>query len=171
MLELQKKLEDNEKLPGARVYDATIYDLVTDEYAGERRGKKKEPYVPSFLKDAVRMVNSFTGADNSRILSPRLAPLLPDKAKSRGWLSPTLFPFYRDDSEQQILPIPKILEDSGMNEKDREKILQMIMEISGARETVDNAMKVLEHLSTFGLGEEMLSASEKVILVFFLSFP
>ncbi|RCN43446.1 hypothetical protein ANCCAN_10572 [Ancylostoma caninum] len=29
-----------------------------------------------------------------------------------------------------------------MNEKDREKILEMIMEVSGARETVDNAMKV-----------------------------
>ncbi|KAK6015232.1 hypothetical protein OSTOST_19345, partial [Ostertagia ostertagi] len=73
-----------------------------------------------------------------------LAPLLPDKGASHGILSPALFPFYKDESEEQILPVPKMLEDSGLNEKDRERILEMVMEISGARGTVENAMKVGE---------------------------
>ncbi|KAK6738679.1 hypothetical protein RB195_020659 [Necator americanus] len=162
MLELQKKLEENEKLPGARVYDAAIYDLVTNDRISTEHSNKSVPFIPPFLKDVMGVVNSFSGGENARILSPRLAPLMPSKERSRGLLSPAVFPFYKDDSEQQILPIPKVLEDSGLNEKDRENVLEMIIEVSGARETVDNAMKVLNHLSSLGIGEELLSASEKI---------
>ncbi|XGW08161.1 hypothetical protein V3C99_010903, partial [Haemonchus contortus] len=126
MLELKKKLDENEKLPGKDVYDRKIYDIVVDDD----------------LKHVVDIVKSFSGGSNVRVLSPRFAPLLPDKAAYHGVLSPALFPFYKDDSEQQILPVPEMLEDSGLNEKDRERILEMVMEVSGARETVENAMKV-----------------------------
>ncbi|KAJ1369184.1 hypothetical protein KIN20_030590 [Parelaphostrongylus tenuis] len=34
--------------------------------------------------------------------------MLPDKASSSGFLSPALFPLYKDEAEPQILPIPKI---------------------------------------------------------------
>lgn len=34
-----------------------------------------------------------------------------------------------------------MLETAGLNEKDRGRVLEMIMEVSGARETVDKAMK------------------------------
>ncbi|KAK6021159.1 hypothetical protein OSTOST_13179, partial [Ostertagia ostertagi] len=104
-----------------------------------------QPYIPSFLRNIVSVVKSFSGGGNVRVLSPRLAPLLPDKGASHGILSPALFPFYKDESEEQILPVPKMLEDSGLNEKDRERILEMVMEISGARGTVENAMKVITY--------------------------
>ncbi|VDM66623.1 unnamed protein product [Strongylus vulgaris] len=109
MLEVQKKLEENEKLPGSRVYNTKIYDLVTnDDYPTKESDNKENQFTPPFLRDAMGFVKSFSGANNLRILSPRLAPLLPDKAKSRGFLSPALFPMYKDESEQQILPVPKV---------------------------------------------------------------
>lgn len=161
MVELKEKLEENENLPGREVYDRRIYDMVIND-GSEHSHEKSEPFIPPFLKNIVGVVKSFSGVGNARILSPRLAPLMPDKAATRGFLSPALFPFYKDDAEEQILPIPKMLEDSGLNEKDRERVLEMVMEVSGARGTVENAMKVLEHLSSFGLGNEVMSVSEKV---------
>ncbi|WKX97406.1 hypothetical protein Q1695_013229 [Nippostrongylus brasiliensis] len=120
-------------------------------------------YIPPYLKDIVGVVKSFSGAGNARVLSPRLLPLVPDRlSTSQRFLSPTLLPFYRDDSEQQILPIPKLLEASGLNEKDRERVLEMVMEVSGARSTVDNAMKILRHLNSFGMGKAILSVSKKI---------
>ncbi|VDO48147.1 unnamed protein product [Haemonchus placei] len=133
-------LENNEKLPGARVYNARVYDIVV----GNNVTKPAEVYVPSYLQDVFNVVNSFKGGENTRILSPRIAPLMPDKAKRTGVLSPSVFPFYRDDAEEQIMPIPKVLEETGLNEKDREKVLEMIMEVSGAREAADNALKIGE---------------------------
>ncbi|XGW08159.1 hypothetical protein V3C99_010902, partial [Haemonchus contortus] len=151
-------LENNEKLPGARVYNARVYDIVI----GNNVTKPAEVYVPSYLQDVFNVVNSFKGGENTRILSPRIAPLMPDKAKRTGVLSPSVFPFYRDDAEEQIMPIPKVLEETGLNEKDREKVLEMIMEVSGAREAADNALKILHHLSSFGLGEKILAVSEHI---------
>ncbi|KAK6061372.1 hypothetical protein COOONC_00961 [Cooperia oncophora] len=142
MLELKKKLDENERLPGRDVYEKKIYDIVMDQETSSQ--DSSEPYIPPFLRNIVGVVKSFSGGGNARVLSPRLAPLLPDKAASRGVLSPALFPFYRDDSEEQILPVPKMLEASGLNEKDRERILEMVMEVSGARDTVENAMKIGE---------------------------
>ncbi|KAJ1369183.1 hypothetical protein KIN20_030589 [Parelaphostrongylus tenuis] len=55
-----------------------------------------------------------------------------------------------------------MLEDSGLNASDRERVLQMIMELSGARGTVDNAMKVLDNLSALGVGDELLRVSDEI---------
>ncbi|KAK6738674.1 hypothetical protein RB195_020657 [Necator americanus] len=118
-------------------------------------------FVPPFLKDAFDIVNSFNGAKNARILSPRFAPLLPDKT-TKGFLSPSLFPFYKDETEQQIMPVPKLLENAGLNEKDRERVLEMVMEVSGARDTVDKAMKVLQHMSSMGMDEKLFDVNEKI---------
>ena len=69
---------------------------------------------------------------------------MPDKTEIRGKLSPSILPFYNDDAEEQILPIPKLLESTGMSDSDRETVMETIMELSGARETVDDAIKVRE---------------------------
>ncbi|WKX97403.1 hypothetical protein Q1695_013228 [Nippostrongylus brasiliensis] len=159
--ELVKTLENNEKLPGARVYNARIYDLVVNEGTTKVNEAMKVD-VPPFLQSAFDIVKAFEGGENARVLSPRIAPLLPDRNHKKGFLSPAVFPFYKDDAEEQILPVPDMLEEAGLNEKDREKVLEMVMEVSGARETVDKAMKVLQHLNSFGLGDKLFSVSEKV---------
>ncbi|ETN85067.1 hypothetical protein NECAME_16940 [Necator americanus] len=155
---LTKILENKQQLPGARVYNRRIYDIVVESRESNQNG---EIFVPPFLKDAFDIVNSFNGAKNARILSPRFAPLLPDKT-TKGFLSPSLFPFYKDETEQQIMPVPKLLENAGLNEKDRERVLEMVMEVSGARDTVDKAMKVLQHLSSMGMDEKLFDVNEKI---------
>ncbi|KHJ93586.1 hypothetical protein OESDEN_06502 [Oesophagostomum dentatum] len=134
-----KVLDNNEQLPGARVYNKRIYDLVIDNKGNNIDG---EMHIPPFLKDAFGVINSFSGAKNARILSPRLFPVMPDKAPTKGFLSPSLFPLYKDDAEQQIMPVPKMLEEVGLNERDRERILEMVMEVSGARDATDKAIKI-----------------------------
>ncbi|VDM60156.1 unnamed protein product [Angiostrongylus costaricensis] len=120
-------------------------DVLRLKRKGRQSVVSEKVVIPGFLKSAVDIVKSFNKAGNSRILSPRLVPLLPDKASSNGFLSPALFPLYKDDTEPQILPIPKV-----------------IMELSGARETVENAMKVLDNLSALGVGEELLRVSDEI---------
>lgn len=41
--------------------------------------------------------------------SPRFASIMPDKADVRGSLSPSILSFYKDDTEDQLLPIPKVI--------------------------------------------------------------
>ncbi|KIH55660.1 hypothetical protein ANCDUO_14177 [Ancylostoma duodenale] len=162
---LSKIMDRSEQLPGARVYNTRIFDIVVDN---KYKKSNEKVYVPPFLKNAFDIVNSFNDAENVRILSPRIVPILPDKA-SRGILSPSLFPFYKDDTDQSILSIPRIsqmLKTAGLNEKDRERVLEMIMEVSGARETVDKAMKVLQHLNSIGMDEKLFSINEKIGKVF-----
>lgn len=48
-------------------------------------------------------------------------------------LSPDLFPLYKDDSDNSMLPIPELLEKSGLNSNDRESILELIMDVAGKR--------------------------------------
>lgn len=123
------------------------------------------------LADSVRSHTSKNKGDNNykviniiisyhlhihQMLSPRFAPVLPDKYEGRGLLSPSVLAFYKvhihslfsfhssiqDDGEDQIVPLPSLLESTGMERKDRDSLLEMIMEISGARETVEEASKV-----------------------------
>ncbi|VDM65430.1 unnamed protein product [Strongylus vulgaris] len=140
IVRLSKVIDNNENLPGARVYNMRIYDLVMD--GKETKHKEEIMNVPPFLQSAFNIVKSFSGAKNARILSPRIAPLLPDKS-SKGFLSPSIFPFYKDDTEQQVMPVPKMLEAAGLNEKDRERVLEMVMEVSGARDAIG---KIFEQL-------------------------
>lgn len=49
----------------------------------------------------------------------------------RKLLSPDLFPFYKDDTGNSILPIPEVLEKSGLNSRDRDSILELVMDVAG----------------------------------------
>uniref|UniRef100_A0A0N4XCE3 ANK_REP_REGION domain-containing protein n=1 Tax=Nippostrongylus brasiliensis TaxID=27835 RepID=A0A0N4XCE3_NIPBR len=178
MVKVAKILEKNEKLPGARVYEARVYDLAVGNGARRTRENqvsfdlhrvftKKLITVPAAVKSVFDIVTSFKGSGSSRVLSPRIAPLVPDRSRSQRVLSPSLFPFYNDEAEEQIMPIPKVLESAGLNENDREKVLAMVMEVSGARETVDNAIKryFLEYRSLFHIGnifEQLRSSFSKM---------
>lgn len=52
-----------------------------------------------------------------QFLSPRFAPVMPDKLDSSGgFLSPSVLAFYKDDTEQQIAPIPKV-DSIGLNRR------------------------------------------------------
>lgn len=46
-------------------------------------------------------------------------------------LSPDLFPLYKDDSGRGVLPIPDVLDSVGMPAKDKQSILELILDASG----------------------------------------
>ncbi|KAJ1370768.1 hypothetical protein KIN20_032573 [Parelaphostrongylus tenuis] len=77
MLELAKVLQKTKKMPGARVYSMRVYDLVMNKAESAQVPTKVN--VPPYLKKVFALVNSFKAAYNSRILSPRIAPLVPEK--------------------------------------------------------------------------------------------
>uniref|UniRef100_A0A0K0DMR1 T2SSF domain-containing protein n=1 Tax=Angiostrongylus cantonensis TaxID=6313 RepID=A0A0K0DMR1_ANGCA len=54
------------------------------------------------------------------------------------------------------------LEKVGLKKSDREDIIQMVMEVTGVQESVDEALTVLQNLNSFGLGSELLNVTEKI---------
>uniref|UniRef100_A0A1I7XIC4 DUF4470 domain-containing protein n=1 Tax=Heterorhabditis bacteriophora TaxID=37862 RepID=A0A1I7XIC4_HETBA len=98
---------------------------------------------------------------NYNFLSPRFFPLLPDKYKmGKSMFSPDLFPFYKDDNS--ILPIPEVLDEVGLNEKDKNSVLELIMDASGVNEVVDNTMGYLKKVKGTGLGEDLVSITNTI---------
>jgi hypothetical protein len=92
-------------------------------------------------------------------------------------LSPTLLSFYRDDSPNNIASIPEVhnsdllsmyiiyfyvLESTGMTGDDQEAMLDLIMEASGARTLVDDAMVILKSAKDLGLDEEILGVTRQI---------
>ncbi|GMR47857.1 hypothetical protein PMAYCL1PPCAC_18052, partial [Pristionchus mayeri] len=71
-----------------------------------------------------------------------------------------------DDAEDQIVPLPALLKATGMERKDRDSLLEMIMEISGARETVQEAAKVLQQMNLFGIEGEFMEVTKRMQKVF-----
>ena len=105
---------------------------------------------------------------NTKILSPRFAPLMPDKASARKEiLSPTLFAFYEENrNNKSIASIPSILKSTGMKDRDRESIMDLIMTVSGSTKTVESALEMLNGLNFIGIEKPVMTATEKISTVF-----
>ncbi|CAJ0576596.1 unnamed protein product, partial [Mesorhabditis spiculigera] len=139
ILKLKKQLDAQAREPGAKVYDLRI------------------------------RINGKEGRDkNMKFLSPRFAPIMPDKygITDKRQLSPSILSFYKDDAEDQILPLPKILEAAGLKDKDRAAMMEMIMEVSGTRGIVDDAMKMVSKMNIFGMEGELLSVTKRIMQMF-----
>ncbi|ETN75954.1 hypothetical protein NECAME_12026 [Necator americanus] len=112
-------------------------------------------------------VSRHTNDVNSQFLSPRILPLLPDKySKSKKLLSPDLFPFYKDDTGNSVLPIPEVLEKSGLNPKDRDSILELVMDVAGVNSVVEKSMDLLRNVGRSGLGGELTKITSAIDGVF-----
>ncbi|KJH48081.1 hypothetical protein DICVIV_05834 [Dictyocaulus viviparus] len=115
----------------------------------------------------VDAVSKYTTEVNHQFLSPRFLPLLPNKYRaSKALLSPDVFPFYKDDSDNSILPIPEMLEKSGLDQKDRTSILELIMDVSGVNDVVDKAIHLMNNMKQVGLDRDLLSITSEVDEVF-----
>ncbi|GMT14969.1 hypothetical protein PFISCL1PPCAC_6266, partial [Pristionchus fissidentatus] len=173
ILKMKKEIDNQSKSPGARVYDLPMDQLVFDKVnlpnSSSIFSRLNMPQMVDSafsLADSVREHTSKTNKDNNiKMLSPRFAPVLPDKDEGKGLLSPSILAFYKvgvDDAEDQILPLPELFEASGMKKKDRESMLEMIMEVSGARRTVDEAFQVLRKMNLFGVEGPFLEVTNKI---------
>ncbi|WKX95764.1 hypothetical protein Q1695_012316 [Nippostrongylus brasiliensis] len=172
LLQIKKALDDKAKQPGARVYDFRMYDLVLgNEKPTRTKGEKN--VIPPVVQDAYNLIRTLEGkskevgdSSNIKFLSPRFAAIMPDKADIRGSLSPSILSFYKDDAEDQLLPIPKLLDATGMSGKDRDEMLEMVMEITGARQIIDDAMKTLSNTELFGMQGELKEVTERMTKIF-----
>ncbi|VDK35444.1 unnamed protein product, partial [Anisakis simplex] len=83
------------------------------------------------------------------MLSPRFAPLMPDKMESRSrHLSPSFFSFYKDnESSDNIASIPKMLEDGGVPPQDHDAIIEAVMDVSGAKDAVNMGIDILSTMN------------------------
>uniref|UniRef100_A0A0K0D2F9 RNA-dependent RNA polymerase n=1 Tax=Angiostrongylus cantonensis TaxID=6313 RepID=A0A0K0D2F9_ANGCA len=151
----------------------SVYRLVLNGVSDKRRADRLQPLMPPLVKEAYNMMRMLEGkskgtsdSSNMKFLSPRIGAIMPDKNEVKGSLSPSLLPFYKDDSEEQLLPIPKLLDAAGMTEKDRDDILETVMEIAGARQVIDDAMKMLSNTELLGMQGELKDVTEKMMRMF-----
>ncbi|CAJ0557685.1 unnamed protein product, partial [Mesorhabditis spiculigera] len=171
ILKLKKQLDAQAREPGAKVYDLRMYDLVLGRDT-PTKGIMERAKDPGFIQETYSLVSRINGKEgrdkNMKFLSPRFAPIMPDKygITDKRQLSPSILSFYKDDAEDQILPLPKILEAAGLKDKDRAAMMEMIMEVSGTRGIVDDAMKMVSKMNIFGMEGELLSVTKRIMQMF-----
>uniref|UniRef100_A0A8R1IQ09 Uncharacterized protein n=2 Tax=Caenorhabditis japonica TaxID=281687 RepID=A0A8R1IQ09_CAEJA len=94
---------------------------------------------------------------NANFLSPRFMPIMPEKLNTkRRLLSPDMFSLYRDDSDNSILPLPNTLEKVGMKANDRDSVLELVMDITGVNNVVDDALDLVKGLRKQGLDKDLV---------------
>uniref|UniRef100_A0A915PNR8 DEP domain-containing protein n=1 Tax=Setaria digitata TaxID=48799 RepID=A0A915PNR8_9BILA len=135
--EFKRKMDQELGSSRTKVYNLRLFDLILgNEKPTRPKIQSKYKNFISVVLDFVNDIKQKTKKDevNFRFLSPRLMPLMPDK----------------------------LLEKSGLTEKDRQAVLEMVMEVSGARTAVEMALDILKETNVSGL-EDMVSEATKKI--------
>ncbi|CAG9534718.1 unnamed protein product [Cercopithifilaria johnstoni] len=164
--EFKKQIDQQLGSSNGKVYNLRLFDLVLDNK------KRTTPNVQSKWKDFISMAfdlvnginwNHKNEQFNFRFLSPRVMPLIPDKVQSeKHLLSPSIMSFYKDDSPDNIASIPKLLAKSGMAENDQQTILEMIMDISGARVAIEMALDIFNKTYVSDLEGVIFEATKQI---------
>ncbi|KAK6752611.1 hypothetical protein RB195_003807 [Necator americanus] len=72
----------------------------------------------------------------------------------------------QDDTGNSVLPIPEVLEKSGLNPKDRDSILELVMDVAGVNSVVEKSMDLLRNVGRSGLGGELTKITSAIDSVF-----
>uniref|UniRef100_A0AC35UCH6 Solute carrier family 12 member 1 n=1 Tax=Rhabditophanes sp. KR3021 TaxID=114890 RepID=A0AC35UCH6_9BILA len=106
---------------------------------------------PMWLKMAHGLLDSVQASSNisfTKVLSPKFFSIYEkmDSERTDNILSPNLFPLYESEREnkQDVLPVPTILKKLGFEPKNRDNLLELLMEVSGVSENVNMLMGKLE---------------------------
>ncbi|KAK0401376.1 hypothetical protein QR680_015748 [Steinernema hermaphroditum] len=173
LLNFKETMDRKNNNDASHVFHRRLFDLALDTHHRERPTEKRT--AATIVDAAISFIESVSGKrkreirerSNVRLLSPRVAPLMPDKleTKSRPF-SPSVLSFYRDDVDGGIASIPKVLEATGMTNEDRDAMIEMLMEVSGARKNVNMALDILNQLNFKGLKGEILEVTERLSTAF-----
>ncbi|GMR58747.1 hypothetical protein PMAYCL1PPCAC_28942 [Pristionchus mayeri] len=100
------------------------------------------------LTDLLKKIPGMDEKGRDRFLSPRFLPLFPDEESkdNNTLLSPEIMPMYR---------LPSLLNATGLMEREREGLLSLIIESSGAMDVVDEAIETIQKTKDFGLGKDV----------------
>ncbi|GMS79772.1 hypothetical protein PENTCL1PPCAC_1946 [Pristionchus entomophagus] len=118
--------------------------------------------LPNEFKDLMDIVKKIPGIDDKgrdRFLSPRFMPLFPnsDSGQNNSLLSPEVMPMYR---------LPSLLNATGLMEREREGLLSLIIESSGAMDVVDEAMEAITKTRDLGLGKDITEVTKMITATF-----
>ena len=125
----------------------------------------------------MKLLGSLTSNSNgslTRYFSPRFMPLMPlneGKRQPETYLSPTIMAMYEEPNDAKELTIgsvPGVMKTLGIAPKDRNKIMQLVMDLSGSNTHVDESLKIYETLGMFDeeIGDPILNATEKILGAF-----
>ncbi|KAK0418256.1 hypothetical protein QR680_013460 [Steinernema hermaphroditum] len=150
-----------------------MLDVVTGMKRRRTVAEKVRDLLPTnrspLMSDVFKLVESYSkhnGEVNYRFLSPKFGSVLPPRHSHRteSVFSPNVLPFYRDPNS--VLPIPDIVEATGLPSGDQKAVLELIMEASGARLVVDEASKVFEKAASGGFLEDILNITNAITNTF-----
>ncbi|KAI6216144.1 hypothetical protein M3Y99_01837800 [Aphelenchoides fujianensis] len=127
--------------------------------------------MPRMLKDTYELVDSLnkhTEMLNAKILSPRFASLVDDNRDKDTvhLLSPRVFSLYKDDSPNAILPLPDVVDAFGLRADDKDAVLELIMDASGANEIVKDAFNIFSTNETAQLMSDVDGVTETLNAIY-----
>jgi hypothetical protein len=158
-----------------------MLDFVTNSKGSFQSNKRRvsdefkhllpEKGMPKLFKSALSLadtIHQYTNSTKFTFLSPKFGSIVKqDKTASNRFLSPNIFPFYKDDSA--ILPIPEVLEATGMSKDDENAVMELVMEASGANNMVQDIVRILNEtdvasfaLDIDGVSNVILNAFQKI---------
>uniref|UniRef100_A0A7E4ULN2 TPR_REGION domain-containing protein n=1 Tax=Panagrellus redivivus TaxID=6233 RepID=A0A7E4ULN2_PANRE len=167
------KWKTREESPAAKTYNLRMYDIVLGKERPSLSPKERSSPL-SLLPNAMNMLSQLTGqkhpentdSGNTKWLSPRFAPLMPDRMKSpTEILSPTFFALYDEKNVSEtrsIGNVPNLLKTLGVSASDRDSIIDLIMEASGTRKSTEEALSMLDSLDSKGINGPIYAATEKM---------
>uniref|UniRef100_A0A914Z7B0 Uncharacterized protein n=1 Tax=Panagrolaimus superbus TaxID=310955 RepID=A0A914Z7B0_9BILA len=177
LLNLNNSLKDQYQ---RRSYRRRMLDFVTNSKGSFQSNKRRvsdefrhllpEKGLPKLFKNALSLadtIHQHTNSTKFTFLSPKFGSIVKqDKYASNRFLSPNILPFYKDDSA--ILPIPEVLEATGMSKDDENAVMELVMEASGANNMVQDIVRILNEtdIATFapdidGVSNIILNAFQK----------
>ncbi|KAL3086376.1 hypothetical protein niasHT_033494 [Heterodera trifolii] len=184
LVKIKMANDQKRKMPGARVYEMRMYDLVLARNEPSL-GPKEKKSGSGILKMGIQLLNklrSATGGANSnfKIMSPRFVPLLPEAAeeeKNRGNLSPTILALYDlEDNERKTekgtaaeaaaTSLPQLLRALGVTSQDRDALLHTLLDVSGSIGHVQKAMELLKALNFFEIENDLTDANNRIVDAF-----
>ncbi|KAL3105795.1 hypothetical protein niasHT_026570 [Heterodera trifolii] len=177
--------DQKRKMPGARVYEMRMYDLVLARNEPSL-GPKEKKRGSGILKMGIQLLNKLrnaTGGANSnfKMMSPRFVPLLPEAAeeeKNRGNLSPTILALYdlednerkaekgTEEAEAAATSLPQLLRALGVTSQDRDSLLHTLLDVSGSIGHVQKAMELLKSLNFFEIENDLTDANNRIVDAF-----
>ncbi|KAL3107479.1 hypothetical protein niasHT_014196 [Heterodera trifolii] len=178
---LSEETERRKKFPGTKVFEKRMYDIVLDREEPSLSPKEKRSQL-GLIHEGMKLFDSMpdkataarnaSTSQNYRMFSPRFMPLAPDKggpANPKSILSPTLFAMYEEKDNNSIVNVPEMLRSAGIGEKDRQKLIAGLMELTGSTNTAEKALQLLKNVDFFeeGVGGPILKAIKRTVGAFF----
>uniref|UniRef100_A0AC35FQT0 Uncharacterized protein n=1 Tax=Panagrolaimus sp. PS1159 TaxID=55785 RepID=A0AC35FQT0_9BILA len=175
LMKVRKAIDEQKRVPGAKVYEHRMYDLVLErDEPSLSPSERRSPQ--GILHESMKLLGDLTAKSNgsapyTRLFSPRFMPLMPlneGKRQPETYLSPTIMAMYDEPNKTNeviVGNVPKTMNALGVTKKDQGKIMQLLMDFTKTNTYIDESLKIYEVLGMFDedIGEPILSATEKIM--------